>query len=111
MCEIWTKNANATSELAIDISGIKPLSHLSLKTHESGNPSEQKTFLTQEMLKRGFLATTSFYATSCHDAESLAQYDQAISEVFGHMSDHLKAGTLREALDGPVVHTGFYRLS
>jgi glutamate-1-semialdehyde 2,1-aminomutase len=111
VCEIWTKNANATSELAIDISGIKPLSHLSLKTHESGNPSEQKTFLTQEMLKRGFLATTSFYATSCHDAESLAQYDQAISEVFGHMSDHLKAGTLREALDGPVVHTGFYRLS
>lgn len=55
----WKKLAGKHS-LKIAVTGIYPMSHLEF---EYENSLALKTLFTQEMLKRGFLATNAFYAS------------------------------------------------
>lgn len=70
----------------------------------------KKTFLTQEMLRRGFLASNSFYASTAHTREVLEGYFEALEEVFALMSQ-FDLYQLEEQLLGPVAHSGFRRLN
>ncbi len=88
--------------LKIHTGGIYPLSHFSF---EVGEPLVYKTFYTQEMLKKGFLATTAFYASYAHTNEDIDRYLQATDEVFAT----IKAKGV--TLDGEVCHSGFKRLN
>ena len=67
MREGWEKLAN-NHKLNILISGIPALSTYSFV---SENALEYKTFITQEMLKKGYLASTNFYASTAHNSENL----------------------------------------
>ena len=68
------------------------------------------TFFTQEMLKRGFLATGQIYAMYSHDDELVGRYLDTVAEVFALIADRIddSPGTY---LDGPVKHAGFQRLN
>ena len=46
------------------------------------NKLELKTLFTQEMLKKGFLATNSFYACFAHKENHVRLYLKACDEVF-----------------------------
>ena len=71
-----------------------------------------KTLITQEMLKRGFLAPPAFYASLAHTPEVLDRTFAALDEVLALVAD-CKAGrrALDDLLEGPVCHTGFNRLN
>jgi len=69
-----------------------------------------RTLYTQLMLDRGFLAGQSLYATLAHTEEVVAKFDRAIEEVFAHIADSLRQGTVQSELRGPVAHSGFQRL-
>lgn len=89
----------------IEISGINPLVHFEFKYEQ---PLIYKTFFTQEMLKRGYLATNAVYASHAHTEEIVSKYLNAVGEVFeiiGNLN-----GKLPE-LDGEVCHSGFQRLA
>ena len=43
---------------------------------------QYKTFLTQEMLKRGMLATNAFYASICHTEDILEEYFSNLTKFF-----------------------------
>ena len=62
-----SKNLN----LPIMISGIDALPSF---TFINDNHAEYKTFITQEMLKRGYLAGTSIYLSSSHSDEIINKY-------------------------------------
>lgn len=71
---------------------------------------ELKTLYIQQMLKRGFLASTAIYLTLAHTDEIIDKYIVAIDEVFTEIACALKENAIAESLDGPVAHVGFKRL-
>lgn len=105
----WKEKAGGHG-LEIEIGGIEPLSHFAIIGSESS--LVYKTFFTQEMLKRGYLATTAFYTTHAHSEEIIKQYLDNVDEVFGMIAKINGGGkTVESALEGPVCHSGFGRLN
>lgn len=93
----------------INVGGIYPLSHFEFCYK---NPLAYKTYFTQEMLKKGFLASTGVYVSLAHMDEALNQYFDACGEVFGEIGKLVKEqGTIEPFLEGPVCHGGFERLN
>jgi glutamate-1-semialdehyde aminotransferase len=93
--------------LEIHVSGIYPLSHFDFKD----SPMVCKTLYTQEMLTKGFLASTSFYSSYAHKQHHIDSYLKAIDEVFGLIAAALKEGKPEKYLKGPVCQSGFKRLT
>ena len=88
--------------------GYPSMAHLSFD-HEK--PEVMRTLYTQEMLARGFLSDFVFYPTLAHTDEVVADYGDAIDEVFALIADALAAGDLEKRLAGPVAHASFRRLN
>ncbi|MDD4286958.1 MAG: aminotransferase class III-fold pyridoxal phosphate-dependent enzyme [Candidatus Peribacteraceae bacterium] len=105
--EGW-KRAAAEAGLQIEVDGIPPMSHFHVK---EDNTTMTKTFFTQEMLERGFLAGGAFYATFAHSEQHVKAYLQACREVFPSLASALQSGTLSSLLKGPSAHAGFQRLT
>lgn len=104
----WNKLADSYN-LKITISGLPAISTYSFDTE---NNLKYKTLITQEMLKKGFLASTNFYACTEHKQNYIDSYFTALDEVYNLISkcefNDLKIDDL---LDGPVCHSGFKRLN
>ncbi len=106
--DIWLRQAKKHG-LHIKISGVVPLSHLTFNVADK----EQmlKTLFTQEMLDRGFLATTLFYASYAHKKEHLRRYEAAVDDAFAAIKDALDSGSPEKRLRGPIAHAGFARIA
>jgi glutamate-1-semialdehyde 2,1-aminomutase len=96
-------------KINIEISGISAMCSYSIKHKDA---LAYKTFITQEMLKKGFLASTSFYASIAHSNKNISSYLEALDEIYYTISE-CKNGNLSilEILDGPICHSGFKRLN
>jgi len=95
--------------LHIHVGGIAPLGHFAFELKDHAMVA--KTLFTQEMLKRGFLATTSCYISFAHTAILADKYLAATDEVFAMIATGIHENKLESMLDGPVCHGGFKRLS
>ena len=71
-----------------------------------------KTFITQEMLKEGYLASNSIYVSISHDEKILDRYFDKLSSIF-YKLNLCSTGALDidELLIGEVCHSGFRRLN
>jgi len=104
----WQELADA-SGLKISISGIPSISSY---VFNSPNSLAYKTLITQEMLKKGFLASTNFYACISHDNSKIDLYLNALSEIYNIISDcENKKLNIEDLLEGPICHSGFERLN
>lgn len=104
---IWKKFSDKHN-LKIEISGIYPISHFEFKYE---NSLAYKTFFTQEMLKKGFLASNAFYASNAHNDEILHKYSLAVDNVFGSIAEILdNDGNILDYID-EICHSGFERLN
>jgi glutamate-1-semialdehyde 2,1-aminomutase len=72
---------------------------------------EYKTLITQEMLKLGYLASTSFYSCLAHTSEVIETYLEALDLVFALIAQCEAGRSVDELLEGPVCHGGFRRLN
>lgn len=108
MQEGWQKLANEHN-LSISISGIPALSTYAF---ESQSALAYKTLIAQEMLNKGFLASTNFYACTEHTDDNFELYFNALNEVYTTIAK-CERGELdiNNILKGPVVHSGFKRLN
>jgi len=95
--------------LDISVMGWSALCNFSLNYGEQALPL--KTLLTQEMLDRGYLANTTFYATLAHTRQVVSDYLAALDEAFATLASALADESVRSRLRGPVVHGGFARLA
>ena len=75
------------------------------------NPLAVKTLYTQEMLRRGFLASNVIYVSKAHTREIVDKFLTASDEVFGLIAQAIKNRILESKLEGPVCHGGFKRLA
>jgi glutamate-1-semialdehyde aminotransferase len=104
----WKKLADENN-INITISGIPSLSTYSFD-YDDG--IKYKTLVTQEMLKRGFLASTNFYASTAHDDNYFERYFDNLNEVYQLISKCIEGNLVIDGLlDGPVCHSGFKRLN
>jgi len=72
----------------------------------------KKTYVTQEMLKRGYLASSSVYSTIAHSDDVIKDYLENLGMVFNTLSQYADdPDGIRSLLEGPVSHTGFQRLN
>ncbi len=70
-----------------------------------------KTFITQEMLKKGFLASNTVYACIEHKEQVIDKYFENLSSIFTIISRCESGEIIDKYLDGPVCHKGFKRLN
>lgn len=93
--------------LFLHVGSMFPMSHFSFEE----KPMILKTLFTQEMLKRGFLASDAYYSCFAHKSEHIEAYLQAVDEVFELIAQALKMSNPEQLLNGPICHAGFKRLA
>lgn len=120
--ESWsriTETGNAYRARLLEVAGahgvevaISGLPSLTTWSIPGDNSAAYKTLITQEMLKRGFLAPPAFYASLAHTPEVLDLTFAALDEVLALVAKCQNGeAALEYLLDGPVCHTGFNRLN
>jgi len=104
----WQELANI-HDLPIQINGLPALIGFSIS---SDSNLAYKTYITQEMLKKGFLAAMSIYVSVVHTPEVLNPYFDQLDELFKVIkaceNDEQK---IERLLEGPICHGGFKRLN
>ena len=95
-------------ELKIRHFGINALAGFSF---DSSNSVKYKTFITQEMLLKGYLASNSFYASIQHTDEIINRYFDCLEPIFKTISECENGRDIDILLKGPICHTGFERLN
>ena len=105
--ESWRELA-AEHSLEIEIFGLDALAMFRFADERH---NQFKTFITQEMLKKGFLAGTSFYVSTAHEPEDVEEYLSALSEVFEEIARHRESQDFLGMLDSYEAHQTFRRLS
>ncbi len=114
LVNIGTSIQNGWKELSnkygvkISVGGIKPMSHFSF---DYDNNLELKAFYVQEMLKRGFLASTAFYAMFAHSKDHVLEYLLAADEVFKLLKKGIANNDISSLLEGEPSISGFKRLT
>ena len=103
----WEKKADKYN-LDISIMGIKPLSYFSFNYK---NDKEIKTLFIQEMLKKGFLSTTGYYASFAHRESDINEYLNAVDYVFNIIKKAIVNNNVINLLESSVCHAGFKRLT
>jgi len=78
---------------------------------QSPKALEYKTLITQEMLKKGYLAATSCYVSLAHTPEIIEPYLGELDGIFALIAECEQGRPVDELLEGPVCHGGFKRLN
>lgn len=104
----WKKLA-VKHALKINILGPKALITFSF---DYGQDSQAiRTLFTQEMLKRGFLASSTVYVSYAHKEAHVKKYLAAVDRVFEILQKAIRDKNIYKLLKGPVAHSGFRRLT
>ena len=103
----WDKLASNHS-LNIQLSGIPALSSFSFN---SKNSLKYKTLITQEMLKKGFLAGNAIYTCIEHQDKIIDDYCEKLDPIFKLIKECEDGRSIDELISGPVCHDGFKRLN
>lgn len=107
--QLGWKDVAINNGLKIVVSGIPSLSTY---IFEGENSLKYKTYITQEMLKRGYLASTNFYSCVEHHEKYLNEYLDILNDIYSVISQCEKGNLLIDKLlEGPVCHTSFKRLN
>jgi glutamate-1-semialdehyde 2,1-aminomutase len=103
----WKKLAKK-NKVKIKISGIPALSSFIFL---SKNHQAYKTFITQEMLKKGFLATTTIYVSIAHNKKILERYFNFLDKLFLIIAKCENGDDIYRYLETTNSETDFARLN
>ena len=93
--------------LSITTSGLPAITSFAV---DSPHALAYKTLITQEMLAKGYLATTLMFICTDHSPEVLDGYFEALDPVFALIRQCEDGKDVMDLLNGPVCHGGFRRL-
>ncbi len=104
----WSE-LSETHEVPIIQTGLPALCTF---TFDSKNHLAYKTFLTQSMLEKGYLATTGFYLSIKHTDKIIENYANALDPIFKTIKQcEDNQVDIMKLLKGPICHDGFKRLN
>ena len=102
------KDLAFANDLDITFSGIPALTTFSFN---SDNDLEYKTLITQEMLKKNFLATNAIYTCINHTPDVIDDFILALDPIFKDIKECENGKDVKKLLEGPTCHSGFKRLN
>ncbi len=103
----WKKLAEKYN-IPLKISGLPALINFTI---ESNSWLKYKTYITQEMLKKGYLAGNSIYVSIAHNHSYIDGYFKILEPIFSKIQDFEKNNDIDSQLEGPVCHSAFERLN
>lgn len=95
--------------ISMNISGLPALMHFSFDYGE--NSQAIKTLFIQEMLERGFIASSGIYVSYAFKRNHINAYLKAVDETFFILKKAIDKNTINSLLKGPAAHAGFERLT
>ena len=104
---MW-KEISDKNQLPIKISGLPALSSFVFCHHDH---LKYKTFITQEMLKLGILASNIFYISTAHTDSHFKIYFDALNDIFYSLKSLERSGSIDELLETEVCYAGFGRMN
>ena len=108
LIQIWKKIAKR-HKLKIKIFGLPSLAKFTI---ESKHSQEYKTFITQEMLNKGFLASNAVYMSTAHNDKILKEYEGILDEIFYKIALCEKQKIyIKDILKNPTSYLPFGRLN
>ncbi len=102
----WEKLSNKYG-FNLHLGGFKPLIHFAFPD----NHLLYTTYFTQEMLKKGFLAGSGFYAMYAHTEDDVKKYLSACDEVFAQLKLHIEKNDVQAQLQSQIAQSGFGRIN
>ncbi len=102
----WEKLAEKHG-LALHVGGLPSLTHFDFDRDHL----KIKTIITQEMLKKGYLAGNSVYVCTLHSKKIVDKYMDDLEDVFKKVKHAMDNNMLDKLLIGQVCMTGFKRLN
>ncbi len=103
----WS-NLGDKYELDLNITGLPALCNFNFL---SKNNLNYKTLITQEMLKKGFLASSSVYTSIAHSKSILENYFYELEQVFKLIQKCEDGLDVKKVLKYPSIISGFQRLN
>jgi glutamate-1-semialdehyde 2,1-aminomutase len=94
--------------LEIELFGIPALTGFNFISKYS---LEYKTYITQEMLKKGILSANSTYLAITHTPEIFEKYFEILHPIFKDIKDCEEGRDIYDLLETSVCHSGFKRLN
>ena len=94
--------------LSINVSGLPAMISFAFNSKFS---LAYKTYISQEMLKKGYLAGTSVYTCIEHTPEIVAGFFDSLDPIFATLKECEEGRDIATLLEGPVCHGGFKRLN
>lgn len=107
IAQIWRSLAEK-HQLKLNIFGLPALIKMRF---ESPSNLAYKSLITQEMLKKGYLASNAVYVCTEHTEDVLMGYRAALDDVFGQIRQCEEGKEVSSLLNGPICHSEFKRLS
>tara|TARA_B100000965_G_scaffold405414_1_gene439463 strand:+ start:6447 stop:8498 length:2052 start_codon:yes stop_codon:yes gene_type:complete len=103
----WKELAEKYS-LEIHQNGIPSLAGFNF---QSNNSLSYKTLITQEMLKKGYLASNVCYVSTEHTEDLIRKYIKDLDPIFCKIAECEDGRNISDLLEGPICHAGFKRLN
>ena len=104
--ERWQQLAEANN-MTITTGGLPALANFSI---DGLDPLAVKTYVTQQMLDKGYLAGVNLYASLAHTSQILDDYFDAIAPVFAQLAQ-MNDDELKKQLPAGPAQSGFRRLT
>ena len=101
-------NLGKKYNLNIKIFGMPATSGFSIN---SPNALYYKTYITQEMLAKGYLASNLVFACIEHTDEIIDGYLESLDPIFETIQNCENGLNIKSLLMGPVCHSSFKRLN
>ena len=95
-------------KLDFNISSLPALATINFNSNKS---LEYKTFLTQEMLKKKYLASTLTYLSTAHNQSIIDKYIDELEPIFKVLSECEDGNKIEKFLQTDVCEKGFKRLT
>ena len=108
LISIW-KKLGKKHKLKLNIFGIPSLAKFMIKSKHS---QAYQTYITQEMLKKNFLASNRVYMSIAHDQKILKKYKKILDKIFYDISLCERGKlSIHEILKYPISYLPFERLN
>ena len=104
----WQK-LSIENEIDINIGGYLPIPYFNFNYDQQS--LALKTLFNQFMLEKNYLATNVVYLSYPHTQEIIDQYLNEFDDVFQKLSKIIGENSIMSHLKGPIVHSGFKRLT
>ena len=96
------------NDLSISIGGIKPIPQFIINSKDF---LKYKTFITQEMLKEGYLSSNIVFISMAHNEKIFEQYNEKLKKIFRIIGECERGRSIDNLLETEVCHSKFKRLN